>query len=77
MILIGSSSCGPSVRAWVAPTSAMVTARSSSLCSTSALCSCSMHRMRNSTFVDQSVVSNALRAAAIARSASATPALGA
>ncbi len=74
---IGSSSWAPWVSARVAPTSAMVSSRSSSAWSSSAWCSWSRQRIRNSTSVDQVVVSKARRAAANGPSASATPASGA
>ena len=60
-----------------APTSVIVSSRSSSLCSVSALCSWSRQRARKATSVDQLVVSNARLAAATAASASATLASGA
>src|SRR6266850_3842780 len=53
-----------------APTSATICGRSSSLCFVSAACSWRRHFARLARFVDQSVVSNARRAAAIARSMS-------
>jgi hypothetical protein len=52
------------------PTSAVVSARNSSALSSSAWCSWRRQRTRSSTFVDQSVSSNARRAAAIAASTS-------
>ena len=60
-----------------APTSAIVSSRSSSLCSVSTRCSWSRHRARNGTSAGQLVVSNAWRAAATAACASATDASGA
>ena len=52
------------------PTSATICGRSSSLCFSSAAWSWCRHFARFARFVDQSVVSNARRAAAIARSMS-------
>ena len=63
--------------AGVAPTSAMVSSASSSRWSTNARWNCSRQRIRSSVLVDQSVVSNARRAAATAASASPTVASGA
>ena len=64
---IGPSSCAAEVSITGAPTSAMVISRRSSTCSVSASCSCRMQRTRSSVLVDQSVSSNARRAASIAR----------
>ena len=59
------------------PTSAVVSARKSSAWSSSAWWSWRRQRTRSSTFVDQSVSSNARRAAAMAASTSAAVASGA
>ena len=59
------------------PTSAVVSALKSSAWSSSAWWSWRRQRTRSSTFVDQSVSSNARRAAAIAASTSAAVASGA
>jgi hypothetical protein len=55
-----------------APTSATICGRRSSLCLSSASFNCCRPALRRARLVDQSVSSNARRAAAIARSMSAT-----
>ena len=58
------------------PTSATICGRRSSLCLSSASFSCIRHALRNARSVDHVVSSNARRAAAIARSMSATRGVG-
>ena len=69
---IGPSSCGPLVLETGAPTSCTRISRSGSTLSSSAWCSWRRQRTRNAWSRDHSVVSNARRAAPIARCASAT-----
>lgn len=73
----GPSSWAAEVSIRGAPTSAMVMSRSSSMCSRIASRSWRTQRTRNSVLRDQSVSSNARRAASIARSMSAASALAA
>ena len=62
----GTSSCGPLVSMRGQPTSRISCSRSSSCSPSSASCSCSRQCLRKAWFVDQSVSSNARRAATIA-----------
>ena len=63
----GASSWGPKVMARGVPTSRISSSRSSSISDSIASCSCSRQRLRSSLLVDQSVSSNARRAASMAR----------
>ncbi len=66
----GASSCGPWVTMRGQPTSRMSSSRSCSCSASSACWSCSRQRLRKAWLVDQSVSSNARRAASMALSMS-------